>query len=212
VGWLAACAIAGALVRIAAYTGTGERLDLDVLRAVAFDPGSDVHWVMSHLVSFFDLGPFALGVVILLVAGVAGGRLEAAVISIVVICGANLTALVLKHALAAPRPMLREHPLPYDAWPSGHTTAAFSFAIAVVLITPPGYRRPVAAVAAAGVLTTATLLVLLGNHYPSDVLGAFCVGAAWAGVASFACTRSRRATSSASSSSRSLRRRRISSS
>jgi membrane-associated phospholipid phosphatase len=181
--WLAGCAAAAAIVRLAAYTATGERADLDVMRAVTVAPGSPGRRVMSILVSVFDVGPYTIGVALLLAAAVIAGRSRAALMALIVIAGATLTTRVLKHLLAAPRPSPPGYTLVPDSWPSGHTTAAAAYAIAIVLIAPAAWRRPLAGLGALGVLVTGAMLVLIGSHYPSDVLGALCVGAAWAGIA-----------------------------
>ena len=67
-----------------------------------------------------------------------------------------------------------------EACPSGHTTAVMSLALALVIVSPPRLR-PLAA-AAGGLLTVATVfsLLVLGSHYPSDIVGGLLVATAWA--------------------------------
>jgi membrane-associated phospholipid phosphatase len=131
--------------------------------------------------------PFALlGATLIAVAALRGGaRLALAVAAILV--GANVTTQALKplletwetgHALAS-------RPLPPGSWPSGHTTAAMSLALCLVLVVP-ARRRPVVG-AAGGLVVVAVVfsILVLGWHYPSDVVGGFLVAAVW-GLAALA--------------------------
>ena len=70
-----------------------------------------------------------------------------------------------------------------EAYPSGHTTAVMSFALALAIVAPPRLR-PLAA-AAGALLTVGTVysILILGGHYPSDIIGGFLVATAWACLA-----------------------------
>lgn len=123
--------------------------------------------------------------VLLLIAGLAvalrAGRREAAVAGLVLVIGANLTALLLKHALAAPRldPVLGWAQVGEDSFPSGHATAAFAMAGAWTIFVPPRWRLPVAC---AGFLLSslvAASVVVLRYHFLSDALGGLLVALAW---------------------------------
>jgi membrane-associated phospholipid phosphatase len=113
--------------------------------------------------------------VLLLVAGVAvalgTGRREAAVAGLVIVAGANLTTLVLKHALAAPRldPVLGWAQVGEESFPSGHATAVYAMAAAWAFFVPPRRRLPVACF---GVFLASLVAV-------SDVLGGLLVALAW---------------------------------
>ena len=68
-----------------------------------------------------------------------------------------------------------------NSFPSGHTNAAFAFALAVCMTAPKRWMK-VAAVCMAVVMGLSRLYV--GVHYPTDVLvgaviGALCAWAAW---------------------------------
>ena len=85
--------------------------------------------------------------------------------------------------------MQREYPVWHymgpEAYPSGHTTAVMSLALALVIVAPRW--RPLAA-AGGGLLTVATVFSILvhGGHYPSDIIGGFLVATGWAYLASAA--------------------------
>jgi membrane-associated phospholipid phosphatase len=66
-----------------------------------------------------------------------------------------------------------------NSFPSGHTTAAASIAVALLLVVPAGYRLLAAGIGAALTAAVALAVVVLGWHYPSDVFGALLVVATW---------------------------------
>lgn len=103
--------------------------------------------------------------------------------------GELATTSVLKVAVHRPRPELfpRLTSASGDSFPSGHAagSAAVYGVIAVVLgiwLTAPARRWLLAGVVA-WVALIATSRVLLGVHYPTDVLGGLAVGALWLGLA-----------------------------
>ncbi len=95
------------------------------------------------------------------------------------------TNVILKHLVSRVRPwvsfpalvplVVEKDPL---SFPSGHTSAAFAFALAFVRSWPRDWRHSKAV--KAGVVILATLMALsrlyVGVHYPTDVLGGFVIG------------------------------------
>jgi membrane-associated phospholipid phosphatase len=107
-------------------------------------------------------------------------RLAATVTGILL--AANVSTEVLKPLLAHPRADPLAYgptPLPLGSWPSGHTTAAMSLALCLVLVAPARLRPSVAALGAAFTVAVVYSLLTIGAHYPSDVLGGFLVAATW---------------------------------
>lgn len=110
--------------------------------------------------------------------------------SLYVLCAvviAGLAAVLLKSVIGRARPRLFEQTGPYafdifglDAnwvsFPSGHTTTIMSCAAALALLLPR-WRLPILI---AGAMFSVSR-VLIGAHYPSDVLGGVALGAlvAW---------------------------------
>jgi len=85
----------------------------------------------------------------------------------------------LKRLFALDRPSVREfvEPTSRYAFPSGHAIASMTFATLVVLLAwPTRWRRPVIVGAVAYVLLVGTTRVVLGVHYPSDVLAGWALG------------------------------------
>ena len=98
----------------------------------------------------------------------------------ILLVGANVTTQVLQELTAGHRHVLL---MPRAYWPSGHTTAVVSVAVALVIAVPPALRVPAAILA---VVTTAVMgwaVVVIGTHLPSDVLAAVFVCGVWASLA-----------------------------
>jgi membrane-associated phospholipid phosphatase len=110
------------------------------------------------------------------------GRPRVALAIGVILLGANLTTQLLKPLLAVPRPVSvpgADSPVASASWPSGHATAAMSFALISVLAAPARLRPLVAALGAAFAVAVCYSFLALGWHYPSDVLGGFLIATAW---------------------------------
>ena len=134
-----------------------------------------------RVVGLFDPAPYAA-----LLLGIVGaawwmGRLRVGLLAAGAMLCASATSQILKHFLITPHDSTVY--LGVHTWPSGHTTGAMSFALALVLIAPPN-RRWLAATLG-GLLTVATCYGILINawHFPSDVLGGLLVSTFWASLA-----------------------------
>ena len=82
-----------------------------------------------------------------------------AALALAVMVGAGVTTQLLKPLLAVQREYPAWHFMGPEAYPSGHTTAVMSFALALVIVTP-SRLRPLAA-AGGGLLTVATVFSIL---------------------------------------------------
>jgi hypothetical protein len=93
---------------------------------------------------------------------------------------------VLKPLLAFQRDFPPGHFMGPIAFPSGHTTAVMSLSLALIIVSPARLRS--LTVAVAGLLAVATVfsLLLLGSHYPSDIVGGLLVSTTWACLATAA--------------------------
>lgn len=138
----------------------------------------------ARLLDTISVGSLVLAAAGLVAVALARRRYRQAVAAAAVMAGANLTTQILKPALG------RLDPLGGDAerlsegiFPSGHATVAMSLALALVIVVPAPLR-PVAAVIGVGYAGAVGVgLVLLGWHFPSDVVGGFLVAALWAAAA-----------------------------
>jgi membrane-associated phospholipid phosphatase len=69
------------------------------------------------------------------------------------------------------------------SWPSGHATAAMMVALCAVLVAPR-LLRPLVALLGTGLAVGVSYSILvLGWHFPSDVLGGFLVAGGWVSLA-----------------------------
>lgn len=97
------------------------------------------------------------------------------------LCSLLFTNLILKNLFQRVRPweafdFLRNLVVETDtSFPSGHTSAAFAFALAVVRAGPKTWRKSKAAVVVLAVLMGLSRLYV-GAHYPTDVLAGALVG------------------------------------
>ncbi|HWC81815.1 MAG TPA: phosphatase PAP2 family protein [Pseudonocardiaceae bacterium] len=150
------------------------------------------HWLVVAARVVSDLGsPLSMDLVTAVACLVllVRRRFRVAVLVAAVRFGALGIESLTKVLLARPRPSL--HPVLATAsgysYPSGHTTGtAAVIGVLLVLCLPRPVRGRWVAVLAAGVLfvlAVGTSRMVLGVHYPSDVLGGLCLGGAgaWCG-------------------------------
>jgi len=112
-------------------------------------------------------------------------RRDLAAAAVALILCSNLTSQVLKRWVLS-RPdfgIYETTPATLNSMPSGHSTVAFSVAVALVLVSPRAVRPLAAACGVVYASLTAFATLSAGWHRPSDSLAAFLIVGAWAGVA-----------------------------
>jgi membrane-associated phospholipid phosphatase len=174
----AACFLAFAAVLACAYAiAPIGRLDATALHGLMALNGSLSGPVALEITHSADPRPLMLMLAVLFAGGWALGRRREALGAVALVAGANLTGLILQVALTHPRfhPILGSNQVGAEAYPSGHATSAMSIALAAVLVAPPRLRVVVASGAAAYVIAASTSLMVIGWHFPSDVLGGLLV-------------------------------------
>jgi membrane-associated phospholipid phosphatase len=177
---LATVVCAALLVGLAAtFVGTrpGQRLDDAALSGRLVEhPRTAAR--SDRLLRTISVGSLALfGIAIMAVAG-ARGRWHLAIGAGTLIVGANVTTEVVKALLHRPH-LVANALIPFNTFPSGHSTVAASLAAALVLVVPLRLR-PVAATLGglyAGAIAAMTLAA--GWHRPSDAVSAFAVVGIW---------------------------------
>jgi undecaprenyl-diphosphatase len=133
--------------------------------------------------SLFVLIPLAIIACLLLVRA---GLVREALAVALSLAGAMVISDVVKLLTSRPRPAVEhfQH-VGGSSFPSGHTTQASAFWLALALALPAtGVSRRAAWAAIAGALLIAVVVawsrVYLGVHYPSDVVAGFLLGGGWA--------------------------------
>jgi membrane-associated phospholipid phosphatase len=143
-----------------------------------------VHRAISFMAHLGDTLPYACAGLVCIAVALARRRGWRALAVAGLLAVTGVTTQVLKHVLAQPR---LEHWLPEqvatNSWPSGHSTAAMTLALCAILVAPPALRAVTAMLGGAFAVGVGYAVLVLGWHYPSDVLGGFLVAGLWASLA-----------------------------
>jgi membrane-associated phospholipid phosphatase len=175
-----ACLLAAALTYFASvHAGFAQRADLRVLAGFVGVQDPRSYHLASSLAEVFDPAPFAVLAAAVAGLAVARGRLGLGVAAAAAVLGANVTTELLKLLLVSARPPVFGAAVGAHAWPSGHSTAAMSLALALVMVSSPRLRPLAAAAGGLVAVGVSYAVLLLGWHYPSDVAGGFLIAAGW---------------------------------
>jgi membrane-associated phospholipid phosphatase len=175
--------VALVLVGALALGSTTVRL-ADINARLAFQHLAEHQHVERIFSAITDVGdPLGVAIVtaVLAAVAIARGRPRTALGVGLIVLGANVTTQILKPTLARPpvTDVLSGSQILAGSWPSGHATAAMSLALCAVLVSAPRWRPAVATAGAAFAIAVGYGLLILGSHFPSDVLGGYLVAAVW---------------------------------
>ena len=126
-----------------------------------------------------------LGTVVVIAIASIQRKPQLALVATMAIIGANVSSQLLKYLILDRSDLLDGlfYPLP-NSFPSGHSTAAASIAVALVLVLPPLLRAPVVLLAGAAVALLGVSTVVAGWHRMADAIGGVYLATAWgAGLA-----------------------------
>ena len=151
------------------------------------------HWLLSLVRAFTHLGDpivvTGLAVLAALICFLAGRR-HAAVYLLLVRVVAVVLAFALKEAVRRARPVLA-HPVAHAngfSFPSGHAVGAAAAYASIALVLPARVTTPVrVGIGVIVPVVVAATRVLLGVHFPSDVVAGLVLG--WAIALLLAATR-----------------------
>ncbi len=149
-------------------------------------------WVRIAVTDITALGSApVLGLIVVLTASflISEGKRRAAGFLAVSVAGGAALSLALKDFIARPRPTIVTHIVDVTtmSFPSGHamlSAVTFLTLGALVARQIENGRTRVVVMASAILVTMLVGLsrVYLGVHYPTDVVGGWCAGGAWAAV------------------------------
>jgi membrane-associated phospholipid phosphatase len=177
---LACAAALGLLTILALGLAAGRHVDVRIfLRLVERPPEGGT--LADAVASLADPLPMLALLAVACVVALLRGRPSGALAAVLVVAGANVTTQMLKVLLAHPRVKLAIGGDPFEpnTFPSGHTTAAASIAIAYLFVVPVTLRTLTLIAGAAFTLAVGCSVVVIGWHYPSDVLAGVLVAASW---------------------------------
>ena len=160
---------------IGVRTTWGQRLDATALQGRTSLRPRTVH-AASQLLDTISVGSLVLiGGLIVLIA-LARRRPVLSLAAGAVIGGSVVTTELLKKVILTRPDLGIVDPIGLKpSYPSGHTTVAFSLAIAATLVAPSRHRALVAVVGALYTIGIGVGVVATANHRPSDPIGAVMV-------------------------------------
>ncbi len=200
--WLAvglgACIALFVFLKLASEITEGDTRSLDtrILRALrsADDPSKPAGpiWLEPMFMDFTSLGsPLVLGLVVLAVLGflLLEGLYRTAVIVFATSVGGMIASEALKRIFARPRPSIVPHlrEVVSSSFPSGHAMQSAVVYLTLAAILMRIIKGRLAKMYVLGIAILLTLLVgvsrvYLGVHYPTDVIGGWIIGFAWASL------------------------------
>jgi undecaprenyl-diphosphatase len=191
----ASCAVALALEGAIALAVPGSSsLDAHALHAfVVLSFNNHVLLVASRVDGATPAVVVALTALLAVLALRAGRRVLAVAIPLATL-GAIGSAELLKLLIDVPRisPALGFDQVATSSWPSGHATASMITLLCALLVAPRERRRLVAVGGSAAVLLVCCSLLVLGAHYPSDILGGLLLAGLWMSLTLLVVRRSER--------------------
>jgi membrane-associated phospholipid phosphatase len=180
-GAVACATLLGLLALLVFGDGGFRQHDLDLFTRLASHQDGHGGELAEAIAMLADPVPLIAMTIAACGIGLARRRPLDAFAALVVVAGANLTTQLLKIALAHPRAQVLlggsgSHQI---AFPSGHTTAAFSIGIAFAFVLPRSLVPLTLAIGAAFGIAVGCSVVVIAWHYPSDAPGGFLVAAGW---------------------------------
>ena len=175
--------------------GMTQAFDLAVSTPLSLQRGSSPDWLIALMqaISWVGGGPQRTVIVIIIALGLwrwrgalAGSTLALAALA------STLTSDWLKLFYLRLRPSLVPHldsVIANQSYPSGHATNAAVVYVLFALLAPPALRPRLLALAALLTFLTGLSRILLGVHYPSDVIGGWMLGSAFALLGAEYCQR-----------------------
>jgi membrane-associated phospholipid phosphatase len=178
----AALCFAGLVVTglVALLSHAAQARDLGALQSITELDRGGLARLTEGLVHLADPKPYTIFGLGLIAVALGRGRRRLAAALPLLLLVAPLTSEALKPLLATDRvPSWLHAQISAGSWPSGHSTAALTLALAAVLVAPRRIRPAVAVLGALFASAVAYAILIQAWHFPSDVVGGFLVAATW---------------------------------
>jgi undecaprenyl-diphosphatase len=195
---LGACVLLLAFITLAGEVmeGDTQAFDTKILRALRSpdDPSKPIGptWLEGSMIDLTALGgPTVLTLVVLAVAGflLLQTRYRTALFVVVTWLSGELVNTAMKHAFNRPRPTIVPHLREAfsSSFPSGHAMESAIVYLTLGAILMRVAERRITKLYCLGIAILLTVLVgasrvYLGVHYPTDVIGGWTIGFAWASI------------------------------
>jgi membrane-associated phospholipid phosphatase len=183
---LALVAILAAAATVVIYvvtiaTRTGQLVGALMLGGRPADPAASSE--AEAMLSAVTIPTLLLVSLVAALIAAAQGRPRLGVVAFLAVAGANVTTQLLKEVVIERADLLGGmfYPLP-NSFPSGHTTAVASLAVASVLVAPPVVRLPVSVATTVIAIVFGIATIEAGWHRMADAVGGFCIAVAWGGA------------------------------
>ncbi len=176
-------AVGFAVLLWAVLAGATAASDGTILLAIA-GVGRSAEWSLSlaHVASFLGDGAVRAAIMVIACTGlILARRMSAAIWFAAAGAGGALASSLLKAMIARPRPDLIPHldHVTSAAFPSGHAWNGTILFLSLALLAPARWRRPALGLAAGIAAAIGISRIILGVHWPSDVLAGWLGGIAW---------------------------------
>ena len=183
--WTAVALLVGIWLAVALWGGPDEACDREVFAGIhAGVDQSVIRWasLLTHLGGWIVLTIVGVAAVIFL----AVKRRRRAALLLVVLFGGRMAVELHKLLAGAPRPPIAGEVLNNASlsFPSGHAANSMITYVAIALLVPVAQRNRAIAVALAVLLSLLFGLcrIVVGVHWPSDVIGGWAFGLLWVTV------------------------------
>jgi membrane-associated phospholipid phosphatase len=189
-GWLlllTAGQIAGFILLWHFFVETREGQQLDTIALAGNTIGrARIDDLVGAVLNAMSAASLAVATAVIGFIALIRGRRGLALMTIVLIAGANATALLLKLSIVRPNLGIDpERAAAGNSLPSGHTAVAASVAVALVLVLPPRVRGVGALIGACYTALAGVATLSAGWHRPSDAMAALLVVGAWTSATGF---------------------------
>ncbi len=163
----------------------GGPVEADALRAIALRDGSSPNWLISVFQGITWMGDAAQRSILMIAAGgwlLWKQRVRAALVMIIFPSLGGATSSILKQIFARARPEIVPHLDTFSnlSFPSGHATNATAILLLCALLLPGRNRGLWLTFALIGAAAVGLSRLLLGVHWPSDVVAGWLWGAGFA--------------------------------